>query len=227
MTPKLSAREVADSNRGVCFLMEGQFDSLSRRHSICFRKLVEQNPRLALSENKSGHRPIESESARQRRSRSSRQTASKKRARHRIRTILRAQYCRAILLFNGSNPAAALEFFQQVAQADPQDAYAAYYTGRCLFEAEKFSDAMSWYRKAIAIDPFLQSAYYGAFQTLQRTGDAKGAEEMLAVFQRLATNPQAQEGRHQIHADGPEGDGHNDRPLATAATKATRGATVS
>jgi tetratricopeptide (TPR) repeat protein len=104
---------------------------------------------------------------------------------------LRAEYCRAILLFNGSNPAAALEYFQAVAKADPKDAYAAYYTARCLFEAEKFADALSWYRAAIAIDPFLQSAYYGAFQTLQRSGDVKGAQEMLATFQRLATNPQA------------------------------------
>ena len=131
-------------------------------------------------------------------------------ARDRLRGVLkrdphnlRANYCLAILLYNGAARAKALEHFRLVAQADPRDAFAAYFTGRCLFDEEKFAAALDWYRRALAIDPYLQSAYYGSFQALQRLGRSDESRRMLAAFEKLAQNPQAQKADIKYTRMGP------------------------
>lgn len=104
---------------------------------------------------------------------------------------LRAPYCRALLDFNDGKTGAARELFQQVATGDPQDSYALYYVGQCLFSGGDYAAALDHYDQAQRIDPYLRSAYYGAFQAAQRLKDKQRARASLADFQRLATNPRA------------------------------------
>jgi tetratricopeptide (TPR) repeat protein len=104
---------------------------------------------------------------------------------------LRAKYCRALLYFNDGQSEQASRLFQQVAQADPTDGYAVYYVGQCLFAAGEFAAALEKYQEAQATDPYLRSAYYGAFQSAQRLRDREEMQANLATFQRLADNPRA------------------------------------
>lgn len=104
---------------------------------------------------------------------------------------LRAPYCRALLDYNEGATASAKGLFQAVADADPNDSYALYYVGQCKFSAGDHQGALEAYRACQAIDPYLRSAYYGAFQAAQRLGDREVARDSLADFQRLAVNPRA------------------------------------
>ncbi|HKD36124.1 MAG TPA: FG-GAP-like repeat-containing protein, partial [Pirellulales bacterium] len=105
---------------------------------------------------------------------------------------LRANYCLGILLFNDSKMPEALGHFKLVADADPHDAFAAYFVGRCLFVEQKFADALAAYEQALGDDPYLQSAYFAEFQALQRLGKVDEAKAKLGMFQRIAKNPQAE-----------------------------------
>ncbi len=104
---------------------------------------------------------------------------------------LRARYCKAILLLNAAQPAAALKEFQFVAQADPTDAYAIYYQGQCFAALGQHDEALSAYRRASQLDPYLRSAHYGAFQSLQKLGRPDEAKTALAEFQKLKDNLQS------------------------------------
>jgi tetratricopeptide (TPR) repeat protein len=103
---------------------------------------------------------------------------------------LQAHYCAGLLrLRNGEvDPAGA--HFRAVAAGDPADAYAAYSVGQCV-EGTDLEDAARWYEKAIGIDPYLRSAYYRAFQILQRLGRSEQAQAYFEEFQRLENNPRA------------------------------------
>ena len=104
---------------------------------------------------------------------------------------LRARYIRGLLNLNAAKPAEALEDFRFVADKDPRDPYAAYYVAQCLAGAGKHEEALTWYAKASAIDPNLRSAYYGAFQSLQRLKRMDEAKAKLAEFQKLKDHLQA------------------------------------
>lgn len=104
---------------------------------------------------------------------------------------LRAQYVAGLLRLYLASPADALGHFRRVAEADPKDAYAAYYLAQCLSQLDRHAEALPWYRHAMALDPYLRSAYYGAFQASQRLGERKAARELVGAYQRLAGNPQA------------------------------------
>ena len=104
---------------------------------------------------------------------------------------LRARYIRGLLRLNAAKPAEALEDFRFVAEKDPHDPYAAYYVAQCLAGAGKHEEALAWYAKASAIDPNLRSAYYGAFQSLQRLKRMDDAKAKLAEFQKLKDHLQA------------------------------------
>lgn len=104
---------------------------------------------------------------------------------------LRARYCIGLLRLHLQSPDEALPHFQLVAEADPKDAYAAYYVGQCLSQQRSYEDAAEWYDKAIALDGYLRSAYYAAaqaYRALQREDDAK---RMLDEFLTLEKNPRA------------------------------------
>ncbi|MCH8314552.1 MAG: VCBS repeat-containing protein [Planctomycetes bacterium] len=107
---------------------------------------------------------------------------------------LRALYVAAILLKRTGEPrnmATAFQYAQRVAEADPLDAYAAYQVGSGYRDAGKFSEALTWFERAVELDPYLQSAYYGSQQMLIRLGRSDEAAEMAQTFQRLSDNPRA------------------------------------
>ena len=60
--------------------------------------------------------------------------------------------------------------------------------------------------RAAARDPYLHSAYYGSFQTLQRLKKPDEAAEMLQTFERLKTNPQARLIEQKYTRMGPKAD---------------------
>ena len=107
---------------------------------------------------------------------------------------LRALYVAAILLKRTGDPrnmATAFQYYQRVAEADPLDAYAAYQVGSGHRDAGEFDEALTWFGRAIELDPYLQSAYYGSQQMLIRLGRTDEAAEMAQTFQRLSNNPRA------------------------------------
>ncbi len=107
---------------------------------------------------------------------------------------IRALYVAAILLKRTGDPrnmATAFQYSQRVAEADPLDAYAAYQVGSGHRDAGKFAEAFTWFERAVELDPYLQSAYYGSQQMLIRLGRTEEAAEMAQTFQRLSNNPRA------------------------------------
>src|ERR1700676_1914323 len=142
-SPTLTPELVAENNRGVALL--GQFDYQAAYD--LFAGLVRRQPgwsqakvNLAIAQ-LNLNRPASDDLAK---------------AQSLLRQVLAADpqnlpahYCLGILLFNGSEIHAALEQFQLVAKADPSDAFAAYFTARCLFEDDKFADALTWYRTSM------------------------------------------------------------------------------
>ncbi|MCP3902622.1 MAG: hypothetical protein GY715_03215 [Planctomycetes bacterium] len=103
---------------------------------------------------------------------------------------LRAHYCAGLVRLRAGEIDRAAGHFRTVADADGEDAYAAYSVGQCV-EGNDLEEANRWYEKAIEIDPYLRSAYYRAFQILQRLGRTDQAQVYFDEFRRLETNPRA------------------------------------
>ncbi len=117
---------------------------------------------------------------------------------------LRAKYCHGILLLYKGDAERAEQLFQAVAEADPSDAYAFYYWGQCLFDRRDYVAALDRFQQAQRLDPYLRSAYYGAFQSLQRLQRPEDAKSQLTTFQRLADNPQARSAEIKYSRMGPK-----------------------
>ncbi|MCP4657439.1 MAG: tetratricopeptide repeat protein, partial [bacterium] len=96
-----------------------------------------------------------------------------------------------LLKLHVGRPEDALADFTRVVEADPGDTDAAFFLGQCLMQLLRYEEALEWYRKSIAGDPYLRSAYYRAFQALQRLGQRDEALAMMQNFQRLEENPRA------------------------------------
>ncbi len=105
---------------------------------------------------------------------------------------LRARYGLGLLLLNDGRTADALPHFVFVAGQDPTDAFAVYYAARCRFAQNDFAGALTGYREALARDPRLRSAAYGASQAMLRLGRTGEAEELLNVFRELETDPRSE-----------------------------------
>jgi Tfp pilus assembly protein PilF len=119
-------------------------------------------------------------------------------------TNLRARYCRGLLAYHNAEIGKAREQFAEVVRRDPKDAYAMYFLGQCLLTEGRFSEALREFQRAQQVDPYLRSAYYGAFQAAQRAGDQALAGESLAMFQRLAENPRARAAELKYTRMGPK-----------------------
>jgi len=104
---------------------------------------------------------------------------------------VRAEYCLGILDFHDGHIESALDHFRRVAKADPNDAFCAYFTGQCLIQLGQLAPALTEFRSAKQLDPYLQSAYYGEFQALQQLERSKESESVLADFTRLTNNPRS------------------------------------
>lgn len=117
---------------------------------------------------------------------------------------LRAQYCSGLLALHAGRASEAMVHFGQVARADPGDVYAAYYYAASLAIESQHETALQWYRRVIADDPYLRSAYYGAFQALRQLGSPEEAREMLDAYQKVATNPRARLAEFKYTRMGPK-----------------------
>ncbi len=102
----------------------------------------------------------------------------------------RAAYTLGLLLLYGGRDAEAVPLLSDVAARTPGDAFPAYFAGQARL-ATAPAEALTWFVQAQAVDPLLRSAYYGAFQALQRLGRADQARPMLARFQALESDPRA------------------------------------
>lgn len=131
---------------------------------------------------------------------------------------IRALYCRALLHFNAGETAKAEELFELVAKADSNDSYAPYYVGQCCFLQGEFQAALEQFLKAQQIDPYLRSAYYGAFQAAQRLKQRELAAEQLRDFQKLEQNPRARLAELKYTRMGPKAE--------VTATNATPGEAI-
>ena len=104
----------------------------------------------------------------------------------------RGHFGLGLLLLNDGNAGDALPHFKFVADRDKSDAFAVYFAARCRSSRTISRRRSTGYQRALALDPHLRSAAYGAFRTLQRLGRTDEAQQMLDVFRDLETNPQAQ-----------------------------------
>ncbi len=117
---------------------------------------------------------------------------------------LRANYVAGLLHLYLTAPARAQVHFRRVVDGDPTDPYAAYYLAQCLAQGSEYEQALSWYRRALSLDPYLRSAYYGAFQALQRLERPQEARELIGNYQRLAANPRARLAEFKYTRMGPK-----------------------
>ncbi|MDH4066753.1 MAG: FG-GAP-like repeat-containing protein, partial [Acidobacteriota bacterium] len=102
----------------------------------------------------------------------------------------RARYMLGILLTHEGRDDEALPLLSGVADGEPPDGFAAYFVGQLKLGVDP-ADALEWFRRAIAREPLLRSAYYGAFLALRRLQRDDEAASMLAEFQALERHPQA------------------------------------
>ena len=117
---------------------------------------------------------------------------------------LRAHYIAGLVQLYLGFPDESLTHFQVVADADPEDAYAAYYRAQCLAQLADYEQAIAWYQRAMDTDPYLRSAYYGAFQSLQRLKRPQEASALAADYQRLENNPRSRLAEFKYTRMGPK-----------------------
>jgi len=98
-----------------------------------------------------------------------------------------AQYCSGLLHLYLSNADAAFTHFSAV----ENDAYATYHLGQILADRNQVEDSLAKFEKALSMDAYLRSAYYGAFRAYQQSGDRERSAELLEGFQKLNNNPRA------------------------------------
>lgn len=118
---------------------------------------------------------------------------------------LRARYTLGLLLLYQGREAEAFPLLSAVASATRDDAFPAYFAGQARL-AQAPAEALTWFERAIAVDPLLRSARYGAFQALQRQGRADDATAHLTAFQALERDPRAQLAEFKYTRMGPLAD---------------------
>ncbi|MBT8111999.1 MAG: VCBS repeat-containing protein [Gammaproteobacteria bacterium] len=118
---------------------------------------------------------------------------------------LRAHYVAGLVQLYLGFPEEAAEHFEFVANKDANDAHAAYYLAQSLAQQADYEQAITWYQRAMQLDPYLRSAYYGAFQTLQRLKRPQEAGAIAADYQRLEDNPRSYLAEFKYTRMGPKG----------------------
>jgi hypothetical protein len=104
---------------------------------------------------------------------------------------LRAHYNLGLILLNDGRPAEALPHFTFAAERHAGDAFAIYYIGQCRFQLGDTAAALDAYERALALNPRLRSAAYGAFQATERLGRADAART-LERFRALERDPRSE-----------------------------------
>ncbi|MEZ5416931.1 MAG: FG-GAP-like repeat-containing protein [Vicinamibacterales bacterium] len=115
---------------------------------------------------------------------------------------VRARYTLGLLLLYQGRDAEAFPLLSSVAAARPRDPYPAYFAGQARLTSAP-DDALRWFDAAVAADPLLRSAQYGAFQALQRSGRADAAAGRLEAFQALERDPRARLAEFKYSRMGP------------------------
>ncbi len=91
--------------------------------------------------------------------------------------------------------------FQHVTEIVPTEADAYYFSGYLYSQLQKYGEAIAAFQKGLALNAFHASSEFGLARALQRKGDAAGAREHLARFQKITTE----------HLGAPFGAGYGDQ----------------
>jgi len=189
---------IAANNRGVGLMGRFEYDSAER----VFRELAERHPEwLQVRVNQAIATLNRQEEGDEQRALALVDEVLAEDPEH-----LRAHYVAGLLRLYLSSPEAALPHFRSVAAADPEDGYAAYYLAQCLAQQGEHEQALNWYQRAMRLDPYLRSAYYGAFQALQRLKRRDQARQLIGDYQRLDANPRARLAEFKYTRMGPKGE---------------------
>ena len=119
---------------------------------------------------------------------------------------LRALYMSGLLYLYQGETTQSLASLRKVADADPNDAYAAYFIAQNLVQLGELDEALMWYRQSFEVDAYLRSAYYGAALALRRMDRREDAGRMLAAYERLKDNPRARLAEFKYTRMGPKAD---------------------
>ena len=103
---------------------------------------------------------------------------------------VRALYFKGIVLQHQGDAAAAAPCFERVVAQRPDDGVAWYILGIC--KQRLGQDAEKELRRAIELRPYLVSAYYRLWQTLQAAGRSEEAAPHLERFKQLRESPLAE-----------------------------------
>ena len=98
-------------------------------------------------------------------------------------------------------PEKGIAAFEHVTQIMPNEADAYYFVGFLNAQVQKYDEAIAAFQKGLALNAFHASAEFGLARALQRKGDAAGAREHLARFQKITTE----------HLGAPFGAGYGDQ----------------
>ena len=193
---RLSDEDIVLNNRGVALM--GYFDYGGAREA--FAKLVQRRPdwldaqvnlaiaTLNLQEEGGEQKALEILS-----------TVLEKDPEH-----LRARYINGLLLLYLGETDASLADLREVVRRDPDDAYASYFVAQNQMQQGDMRKALENYRRAMDLDPYLRSAYYGAGLALRRLGSAEEAREMISAYERFADNPRARLAEFKYTRMGPK-----------------------
>ena len=116
---------------------------------------------------------------------------------------VRANYMAGLIHFYLGEAEPALAYLRRVRAWAPDDAYLAYFTGQALDQLGRQDEALGAYERAIALDPYLRSAYYGAALAQRRLGDAAAARALLDAYRRFENNPRARLAEFKYTRKGP------------------------
>ena len=103
---------------------------------------------------------------------------------------VRAWYFKGIIQQHLGKADAALPCFEKVVQLRPDDGVAWYVLGLC--QQRLGQDPQAALRRAIELRPYLSSAYYRLWQTLQAAGKSVDAAPYLEKFKALRASPLAE-----------------------------------
>jgi Flp pilus assembly protein TadD len=100
-----------------------------------------------------------------------------------------------------AEPEKGIAAFEHVTQIVPNEADAYYFVGFLNVQVQKYDEAIAAFQKGLALNAFHASAEFGLARALQRKGDAAGAREHLARFQKITAE----------HLGAPFGAGYGDQ----------------
>ncbi len=182
-TASISALAIGLNNQGVGEMGSFDYD----KATITFEKLVDMNPEWHLAQQNLAIALLN----RQKDNDENRALSIAVELSKENKNNLVAHYIVGILNFNQGLCEQALPRFENIIKAGSADAYALYFAGQCHLQNGNLEQSLELYKKAIDVDSYLRSAYYGSFMAAQRLEKTDIAKEMLEFYQRLSNNPKA------------------------------------